>query len=284
MCCQKVNANLPIYNSTIDFTIDQILFGKPVFRHVNYHDIFLYQSKNDTDWIIGKGLLQNSILYFGKSKSGLAQNCPTSQDIVWWRNGIEKPLTGHDKIFCSNRWTSWSEWSSCLTACQTGIEKSFRIRRCEEVENQSGNNIESCPEERSEEKPCECVNLEKVIREDQKCCSAFDLIYGDSDFNGIFYRYSVEGEKAYYKSKDGYFISWSQELFSWRVTFKDKEAKESLLRIHNDKDCFLEKNQTQRKRRSADFISKTNFDEWKIYEPKKLNWVTSTKKIVIRCR
>ena len=73
MCCQKVNANLPIYNSTIDFTIDQILFGKPVFRHVNYHDIFLYQSKNDTDWIIGKGLLQNSILYFGKSKSGLAQ-------------------------------------------------------------------------------------------------------------------------------------------------------------------------------------------------------------------
>ena len=73
MCCQKINANLPIYNSTIDFTIDQILFGKPVFRHVNYHDIFLYQSKNTTDWIIGKGLLQNSILYFGKSKSGLAQ-------------------------------------------------------------------------------------------------------------------------------------------------------------------------------------------------------------------
>ena len=73
MCCQKVNANLPIYNSTIDFTIDQILFGKPVFRHVNYHDVFLYQSKNSTDWIIGKGLLQNSILYFGKSKSGLAQ-------------------------------------------------------------------------------------------------------------------------------------------------------------------------------------------------------------------
>ena len=34
----------------------------------------------------------------------------------------------------------------------------------------SGNNIESCPEERSEEKPCECANLEKVIREDQKCC------------------------------------------------------------------------------------------------------------------
>ena len=73
MCCQKINANLPIYNSTIDFTIDQILFGKPVFRHVNYHDIFLYQSKNTTEWIIGKGLLQNSILYFGKSKSGLAQ-------------------------------------------------------------------------------------------------------------------------------------------------------------------------------------------------------------------
>ena len=34
----------------------------------------------------------------------------------------------------------------------------------------SGNNIESCPEERSEEMPCECANLEKVIREDQKCC------------------------------------------------------------------------------------------------------------------
>ena len=64
------------------------------------------------------------------------QNCPTSEDIVWWRNGIEKPLTGHDKIFCSNRWASWSEWSSCLTACQTGMHKSFRIRRCEEIENQ----------------------------------------------------------------------------------------------------------------------------------------------------
>ena len=83
------------------------------------------------------------------------------------------------------------------------MHKSFRIRRCEEIENQrlgielmhshwlanvisigcqrtytriimktflSGNNIESCPEERSEEKPCECDNLEKVILEDQKCC------------------------------------------------------------------------------------------------------------------
>ena len=70
----------------------------------------------------------------------------------------------------------------------------------------------------------------------------------------------------------------------YEIPEKDKEAKESLLRIHNDKDCFLEKNQIQRKRRSTDFISKTNFDEWKIYEPKKLNWVTSTKKIVIRCR
>ena len=52
--------------------------------------------------------------------------------------------------------------------------------------------------------------------------SAFDFVYGDSDFNGVFYRYAIEGEKAYYKSKNGYFISWSQELFSWRVTFKAK--------------------------------------------------------------
>ena len=217
MCCQKVNANLPIYNSTIDFTIDQILFGKPVFRHVNYHDVFLYQSKNNTDWIIGKGLLQSSILYFGKSKSGLAQDCPTSQDIVWWRNGIEKPLTGHDKIFCSNRWASWSEWSSCLTACQTGMQKSYRIQRCEESEILrpgfllafsywltpklnfdwsrrhriiwltflSGNNIESCPEERSEEKSCECANLEKVILEDQKCCRIVFTSYRKTKLHSI---------------------------------------------------------------------------------------------------
>ena len=62
--------------------------------------------------------------------------------------------------------------------------------------------------------------------------SAFDFIYGDSNFNGIFYRYSVEGEKAYYKSKDGYLISWSQELFSWRVTFKGEGAIAQLI-IHS---------------------------------------------------
>ena len=83
----------------------------------------------------------------------------------------------------------------------------------------------------------------------------------------------------YYKPYDMVHIVWITQEEPW----EDKNDKESLLRIHNDKDCFLEKNQIQRKRRSVDFISKTNFDEWKIYEPKKLNWVTSKKKIVIRC-
>jgi hypothetical protein len=43
ICCKKLTTNLTIKNETAEFHFDQVLYGNPVYRHIHYHDIFMYK-------------------------------------------------------------------------------------------------------------------------------------------------------------------------------------------------------------------------------------------------
>ena len=90
---------------------------------------------------------------------------------------------------------------------------------------------------------------------------------------------------AYYKNKNEYYISWSQDTFTWKVTQGLDQSNEALLRIHREgTSCFLEKDEnSNRRKREAPLISSEFKDEqWKIFDSENLKWL-SDQNIILQC-
>jgi hypothetical protein len=113
--------------------------------------------------------------------------------------------------------------------------------------------------------------------------SSFEFNYGNSSYSGEYYRYITDGKMAYYKNKDDFYISWSQDTFTWKLTHlgMDSDVDEPLLRIHREDkgNCFLEKNKALepnlRKKREIPLISNQfNDEKWKIFDSTNLKWLS----------
>ena len=209
-CCRQIETTFEVNGNIAFFEFDRILDNKIVYREKNYHDMFLYNVGDH--WEIGKGLLQKSV--FHKSQTFHA-DCPTRTGLQWLSTN-DTLVEG--RVICSSTSQGWTEWSSCLELCQKGSAEATRKRTCSEVKLKD-NDFASCQNPLVQQRPCDCQNFAKLIEMDQKCCTTFDIKYKDSVFNGVFYKY-LENEKVYYRSKNDFYLFWSEENFAWVVTQK----------------------------------------------------------------
>ena len=104
LCCESVDLKSEDKYLTGRFELEFFMLGKPVYRHVESIDVFLYN--NGTNWNIGKGLLSGLIYMTSTDADSF---CPSEVDS--WSSGSELSCSGFkedsdqgqccDRIFAS---------------------------------------------------------------------------------------------------------------------------------------------------------------------------------------